>query len=715
MCSETIIISDEEKQKLELLQKTELDDVDKRFSVNSLRVLVQRYLLKDENGIVGETPKQLFERVAITATLGDILYDKAIFRPDSIINDYDKSLWFKQAAIYMMENTKFSDKYIGDYKLNKYHLASLARSYCDMLRNNMTDRSFESIVDMFNENKFMAYELRILEYYDLMSKQIFLPNTPTLMNAGTKMGQLSACFVLPLEDSIQDIMQTASDAASVYKSGGGVGFNCTNLRPEGSLIKSTGGTSSGPISFLGIIDKIADVVKQGGRRRAANMGIMHWDHPDIEKFITAKTKPGVLENFNISIAVDEKFWAAGERRDYLLDLVAKSAWESAEPGIVFIDKGNEHNVMREHMGDIICTNPCGEQYLYPYESCNLGSINVSKFIYTEEETGKKRFNFDKFDRVVETCTRFLDNIIDINNYPLQEIDKATKKTRRVGLGIMGLADLLYELNIPYTSDIGRSIIEDIFEHMAFYSMLESTNISRERGSFPLFDKSSYPKGKLPIKIPRSDSGELNWEILIEKTKKGIRNGWTTTVAPTGTIAMIADCSNGIEPTFALLFKKEVSLGDFYYISEPFRKKLEEHDMLRDDVLENISNHMGSIQNIPEFPQELRDVFITAMDINWKDHVMIQAICQRWISNSISKTINMPPESTPADIKEAYIMANNLGCKGITVYRDGSRLEQVMHRPRNDKKNECPHCGSKLVPEAGCMKCSICSFSGCSIS
>ena len=706
----SFLIKNDDEEKKKLLNKSELDEVDKRFSINSLRVLKDRYLLKNKEGVITETPKQLFERVAILAALGDVLYDDRIFVKDPVTDFITPHA--------MSHNVVMS---IGEYRLNEHHKEALFNAYCENRNHRKMD--FIKFQKMIIAGEFDSYEQNIKEYYNLMVTQKFLPNTPTLMNAGTKVGQLSACFVLPVEDSIDQMMDMNKNAALIYKSGGGVGFNFSDVRCEGSPIGTTGGTASGSVSFIKITDVVSDTVKQGGRRRAANMGILNWDHPDIEKFITAKTKPGILENFNVSVGVESKFWKT-EKGSKLLDLIAECAWKSAEPGLIFLDNGNKHNVMREEMGDIVTTNPCGEQFLYPYESCNLGSINVAKFVYSyededrnDENKDEKWFNFSEFARTIALTTRFLDNIIDMNNYPLEPIDRATKKTRRIGLGIMGAADLLHIMRIPYNSNMGRRFIESIFETLAYYSMNESCNLAIKRGSFPLFNKSRYVEGKLPIETPETVWGGFNWEKLTNNIKvHGIRNAWTTTVAPTGTIAMITDTSNAVEPTFSLVYEKRVSLGKFYYISEPFKTYLEEKGLIKDKaLLDKINNNMGSIQNIQEIPKQVRDSFITAMDISWQDHILMQSICQRWISNSISKTINMSPDSTVQDVKQAYILAYELGCKGITVYRDGSRETQVMHRPTSDKKNECPHCGGHLINEAGCLKCPQCAFSGCSIS
>jgi ribonucleoside-diphosphate reductase alpha chain len=423
-----------------------------------------------------------------------------------------------------------------------------------------------------------------------MVSKDFLPNTPTLMNAGAKLGQLSACFVLDMKDDMSGIMKSSTDAAMIFKSGGGVGINYSNLRPEGDIVASTSGVASGPISFMRIIDTITDVVKQGGKRRGANMGIMESWHPDIEKFVTAKTKPGVFENFNVSVGIWSDFWQSiinENNHKYnlknpttqepikqidshqLLDLITFSAWKSAEPGVIFFDNINKYNpCINIKEGPLRATNPCGEQSLYPYESCNLGSINLANFVKRSVD-GKHEFDWQRYEQAIRLSTRFLDNVIDMNKYPVEEIEHNTKLTRRIGLGIMGIADLLFTLGIPYNSKEGYDFMNRVAEALSYYSMEESVAIAKARDPFPLFNQTDYVDGKMiPVagyyEIPKRYHS-YDWDSLIEKIGKyGIRNSWTTTIAPTGTLSMIADTSNGVEPVFALVFEKRVTVGRFFY-------------------------------------------------------------------------------------------------------------------------------------------------------
>ncbi|HLA22084.1 MAG TPA: adenosylcobalamin-dependent ribonucleoside-diphosphate reductase, partial [Nitrosopumilaceae archaeon] len=466
--------------------------------------------------------------------------------------------------------------------------------------------------------------------------------------------------------------------------------------------------ASGPVSFMNIINTVTEVVKQGGKRRGANMGILEAWHPDIEKFITAKTKPGVLENFNVSVGVWEDFWNAlvnpsdgkytlRSPRDkspirevnayQLIDLIALSAWKSAEPGLIFFDLINKYNVFAKARGKPIrATNPCGEQSLYPYESCNLGSINVVNYVKRKAD-GQYEFDWQRYEETIRKTTRFLDNVIDVNNYPIPEIDRASKDSRRIGLGVMGVADLLFKLRISYNSQEGYEFQEKLAEALSYYSMEESVALAKTRGAFPLCSKTEYSEGKIPIAgyYEKSKSTHnYDWDAIIEKIQKhGIRNVLTSTVAPTGTLSMIADCSNGMEPMFALVFEKRVTVGRFFYTNKIFEAILKEHGLYNDQILEKIANNYGSVKGIPEIPEWMQKIFVTAMDIHWVDHLMAQAVWQKWIGNAIAKTINMPNDVTADDVKASYLLAHELGLKGITVFRDGSRHEQVLHMTGND--------------------------------
>ena len=695
-------------EKMRILNKKVLDEVDKVFDINSLRVLAARYLLRDNNGEIMEGPKQMFERVAILVALPDVLHDSQLF---DLTGGHNQNI--EDAEKYYAKIDDFDLKLkIGDYYLNKYHFESLIRHYVSLAKIGRMKVGFKELLRMMAESKLSVYEERIKEYYNLMVSRDFLPNTPTLMNAGARLGQLSACFVLDMSDDMFKIMRSSTDAAMIFKSGGGVGINYSDLRPEGDIVASTSGVASGPTSFMRIIDTITDVVKQGGKRRGANMGILEAWHPDIEKFITAKTKPGVFENFNVSVGVWEDFWKSLVNKDnhkytlrnprthepikqidshQLMDLIAFSAWKSAEPGVIFFDNINKYNpIINAKGGPLRATNPCGEQSLYPYESCNLGSINLANFVKRKAD-GMFEFDWQKYEQAIRVSSRFLDNIIDMNKYPVEEIDINTKLTRRIGLGIMGIADLLFLLRMPYDSNDGYEFMYKLAEAVSYYSMEESVAIAKVRGPFPLFKETDYVKGKIPIagyyELP-TETHAYNWDSLIKKIQKhGIRNSWTSTIAPTGTLSMIADTSNGVEPMFALVFEKRVTVGRFFYTNRIFENVLKESGLYNDEILAKIANNYGSVRGLAEIPEWIQKTFVTAIDIHWTDHIMAQAVWQKWIGNAIAKTINMPGDVTAEDVKYAYLLSHELGLKGVTVYRDGSRHEQVLHITGNESKEK----------------------------
>jgi ribonucleoside-diphosphate reductase alpha chain len=693
---------------MKVLESKALDSVAKKFDLNCLRVLASRYLLRNNKGQITESPGEMFERVAILVGIADIIRDPAVFQ---IEGGFTQNV--EEAKKYLEKLDDFDYKFkVGKYYLNKYHFRSLIHHYIDLEKYGQMKVSFRELLTMLAANKFEQYAERIQEYVDLMTAQDFLPNSPTMMNAGARLGQLSACFVLGMEDDMEKIMKSSSDAALIFKSGGGVGINYSDLRQEGDMVASTSGVASGPVSFMSIINTVTEVVKQGGKRRGANMGIIEAWHPDVEKFITAKTKPGVLENFNVSVGIWEDFWDAlvnsedgkfvlrspKERAPVreinahnLIDLIALSAWKSGEPGLIFFDIINKYNVFaKARGGPIRATNPCGEQSLYPYESCNLGSINLSNYVKRKAD-GQYEFDWQRYEETIRKTTRFLDNVIDVNTYPIPEIDKASKDSRRIGLGVMGVADLLFKLRIPYNSQEGYEFQEKLAEALTYYSMEESIALAKTRGSFPLCSKTEYPEAKIPIagyyEKPKS-ARTYDWDALIAKIQKhGIRNVLTTTVAPTGTLSMIADCSNGMEPMFALVFEKRVTVGRFFYTNKIFEAVLKEHGLYSEQILEKIANNYGSVKGIAEIPEWMQKIFVTAMDIHWADHLMAQGVWQKWIGNAIAKTINMPSDVSSDDVKAAYLLAHDLGLKGITVFRDGSRHEQVLHMTgENVKKN-----------------------------
>ncbi len=686
-------------EKMKILNLKSLDPVSKEFDINCLRVLASRYLFRNGKNEIVETPTQMFERVATLVGLGDLLYDPAFFDKDSNSRQ-DPG----EARSYLDKLGAFDYKFkIGPYYLNKWHFRSLINHYAHLADKGQMIVSFKQLLTMLASKRLDSYADKIQEYYNLMVSQVFLPNSPTMMNAGGRLGQLSACFVLAMDDDMEGIMKSTSDAAMIFKSGGGVGINYSDLRQEGDIVASTSGVASGPVSFMNIINTVTEVVKQGGKRRGANMGIIEVWHPDVEKFITSKTEPGVLENFNVSVGIWEDFWHSLVSSDdgsymlrsprddkpvkevnshQLIDLIALSAWKSAEPGLIFFDHINKYNVFaKARQAPLRATNPCGEQSLYPYESCNLGSINLANLVKKQVD-GSYAFDWQRYEEVVRKATRFLDNIIDVNYYPVPEIDAASKESRRIGLGVMGVADLLYKLRIPYNSKGGYELQSKLAEALTYYSMEESVALARSRGKFPLCSASEYPEGKIPVAGYYEKPVERHsceWDALIPKIRQhGIRNVLTTTVAPTGTLSMIADCSNGMEPAFALVFEKRVTVGRFFYTNKILEQILRDEGLYSEDLIEKIASNYGSLRGIQEIPQWMQDVFVTAMDMHWADHLMAQGVWQDWIGNAIAKTINMPYDVTAEDVKSAYLLAHEMGLKGITVYRDGSRHKQVLH-------------------------------------
>ena len=774
-------------EKMKVLNTNNLDSVSKQFDLNCLRVLASRYLMRNNKNEITESPSAMFERVAILIGIGDLLHDTEIF-----VKNANTQQNTEEATEYLTKLDHFDYKFkIGEYYLNKWHFRGLINAYVDLAKKGQMKVGFKELLTQIAAKKFNIYSEKIDEYYSLMINQIFLPNSPTMMNAGGRLGQLSACFVLGMPDDMEGIMKSTSDAALIFKSGGGVGINYSELREEGDIVASTSGVASGPVSFMNIINSVTEVVKQGGKRRGANMGIMDVWHPDIEKFITNKTEPGILENFNVSVGIWEDFWNAlvnsedgaytlRSSRDnspvreinahHLIDLIANSAWKSAEPGLIFFDKINEYNVFaKARGGPLKATNPCGEQSLYPYESCNLGSINLANLVKRKAD-GQYEFDWQKYEEVIRKTTRFLDNVIDVNHYPVPEINVASKDSRRIGLGVMGVADLLYKLRIPYNSKDGYEFMSKLSEALSYFSMEESVALAQSRDEFPLCTKTEYPDGKIPIagyyQKPKN-AHFYDWDALIEKIQKhGIRNVLTTTVAPTGTLSMIADCSNGMEPTFALVFEKRVTVGRFFYTNKIFEQVLRENGLYSEELLAKIASNYGSVRGIEEIPEWMQKIFVTAMDIHWSDHLMAQGVWQDWIGNAIAKTINMPNDVSADDVKAAYLLAHEIGLKGITVYRDGSRHKQVLHMtdensvktfdvsPSNylydyirdtitnpyikeqvnkalqlavaheeirapsivveepKEENLCPTCKNNLVLIEGCSICIECGYSGC---
>lgn len=544
-----------------------------KLGVNAARVLERRYLLKNERGEIIETPAQMFRRVAKAIANVDLLYDKKA-------------------------NAKTEE-----------------------------------------------------EFYNMLANLEFLPNSPTLMNAGTELGQLAACFVLPVEDSMKSIFEALKSMALIHQSGGGTGFSFSKLRPKGDIVKSTKGVASGPVSFMRIFDIATEVIKQGGRRRGANMGILRVDHPDITEFITAKEKEGFLANFNISVGITDEFMNAVEKNEDwelinprtgkpekrfkakdIFDLIVTMAWRTGDPGLIFLDEINRHNPT-PHLGKIESTNPCGEVPLLPYESCNLGSINLSKMVKNGE------IDWNKLRNIVRLAVHFLDNVIDANKYPLPEIEKATKANRKIGLGVMGFADMLLKLKIPYDSNEALAVAEKVMKFVQEEANKKSMEIAQERGSFP--------------------------------------NATVTSVAPTGTISIIASTSSGIEPLFAISFMRNVMGTQLLEVNPIFESVARERKFHSTDLMIEIARR-GSIQGMKEIPEDVRRVFVTALDIAPEWHVKMQAAFQKYVDNAVAKTVNLPHSATMEDVRKIFLLAYKLKCKGTTIYRYGSKSEQVLY-------------------------------------
>ena len=508
-------------------------------------------------------------------------------------------------------------------------------------------------------------------FYTMMTQYDFLPNSPTLMNAGTELGQLAACFVLPVGDSMDEIFDAVKHAALIHKSGGGTGFSFTRLRPKDSRVGSTGGVASGPISFLKIFNTATEQVKQGGTRRGANMGILRVDHPDILEFIRAKEREGDLNNFNLSVALTEKFMNSvendeeyplvaphtGEIVEYLkarevFELLVRKAWESGDPGIIFLDRINRDNPTPDQ-GEMESTNPCGEQPLLPYEACNLGSINLARFVTEVDDV--RGVDWDRLRQTVHLSVRFLDNVIDASEYPLERISQTVRRNRKIGLGIMGWADLLYQLRLPYDSRRATSLAEKLMDFIQKESRSASKALAAERTPFPAYETSVFKKQNLGP----------------------YRNATTTTIAPTGTLSIIAGCSSGIEPLFALCFVRQVMDGEkLAEANSFFVQALHEAGCHSEKLMQEVMEK-GSVQQMEFLPEELRSVFVTAMDIEPQWHLKMQAAFQKYTDNAVSKTVNLPNSATQEDIYKIYWMAYEEGCKGVTVYRDGCKSVQVL--------------------------------------
>jgi ribonucleoside-diphosphate reductase alpha chain len=563
------------------------------------------------------------------------------------------------------------------------------------------------------------------QFLEVMTRLEFLPNSPTLMNAGRDLAQLSACFVLPIEDSMESIFGTLADTALIQKSGGGTGFSFSRLRPKEDTIASTQGESSGPVSFIRLYNFATEVTRLGGKRAGANMAILRVDHPDIAEFIAAKTNPVELNTFNISVAVTDEFMASvasGESYNLInprtgsvvgqldaravFNSIVEAAWRNGEPGVIFIDRINRDNPTPE-LGQIESTNPCGEQPLLPYESCVLGSINLGQF-YRDGGV-----DFKRLKEVVAIGVRFLDNIIDKSEFPIAQIKLRTAGNRKIGLGVMGWADLLLLLGIPYDSEEAILLADKVMGFISQEATQASIELASHRGPFPRWEMES---------------------IYQETNKPPRRNATVTTVAPTGTISLIANCSSGIEPIYSIAYQR-LSFGSdrLLFVHPLFEQYATEHAFYSESLIDKVSTS-GSLHDIPDVPPEARKLFVTAHDIAPEWHVRMQAAFQKHIDAAVSKTINFPHSATVADVEQTYLMAYQLGCKGITIYRDGSRERQVLTTqsealgepstlaaaseveralPENQllSKNVCPDCGSALQHNGACLYCT-CGYSVC---
>lgn len=564
-----------------------------RFHPNSQKIIEKRYLQRDSEGVVIETPKEMLLRVATHIAIVDKEY----------------------------------------YERPNDEVASLAK-----------------------------------EFYEMMARNEFLPNSPTLMNAGTPMQQLAACFVLPVEDDMEKIFESLKQTAMVHKSGGGTGFDFSRIRPANDIVASTGGEASGPLSFMRIFNAATEEVKQGGKRRGANMGILRVDHPDIMSFITCKDDQKQLNNFNISVAITKEFMDAVENGSHynlynprnkkvvgeldageVFEAIVFQAWKNGEPGVVFIDRINEDNPTPK-LGRIESTNPCGEQPLLPYESCNLGSINLEKFVVDGA------FDYEQMGKVIELAVHFLDNVIDGNHYPIEEISEVTRANRKIGLGVMGWANALILLGIPYNSEQGVAKAHEVMGYINERAKAASRELAKKRGAFDNFQGSIYD-------VPGGEA---------------IRNATVTTIAPTGTISMLANTSSGVEPLFGVVYKSLRAESEFIELNGLFEELAKKQGFWRDDLPEKILAS-GTIADILDIPEAVQRVFVTAGEIEAAWHIRMQAAFQAHCDNAVSKTINFAFSATVEDIKQAYLMAYGLKCKGLTVYRDGSRDSQVLNK------------------------------------
>ncbi|MBU2458875.1 MAG: adenosylcobalamin-dependent ribonucleoside-diphosphate reductase [Nanoarchaeota archaeon] len=670
----------------ELKQITKLD-----VSENQIKVIRDKYL-KDS-----PTIEEWLKNVCHNISLAEILHSEKVSQEDIFEDVNFKKFPYNSKGkfanmILLHHGLLGSDKIQSNFKKFLNNLEKLGKQHPEVISE--------------TEERF----------YNLLSSFKFLPNSPTLMNAGRDLQQLSACYVLPVEDSIEGIYESVKNMALIHKSGGGTGFSFSRLRPSLDVVKSTKGISSGPLSFMGIFDKSTDVVKQGGTRRGANMGILHYTHPDILDFIDMKKTPGVMENFNVSVTIDEKFMHAVKNNlDYDLinprnnevtgKLNAKEvwkklihgAWETGDPGMIIIDRiNNTGSNATPHLGMIESTNPCGEQPLLPYEPCNLGSINLSKFV---KEDGSD-FDYPELKESVILATRFLDNVIDVNNYPIAQIEEMAKKNRRIGLGVMGWAEALVKLNLPYNSMEALEKAEELMEFINMTCLRSSEELADQRGVFPSFNGSIYDR----------NSEFFRGQEFFP------RHSARTTIAPTGTIGIAAGLQGaGIEPFFAVAYvrynaagidalkKGETPLEEntFFEVNPLFEKIAKENNyfgLKKDELYLKVNDNHKSLIGIKEIPEEIQKLFPTSHDLSPKDHVMMQCAFQKYTDNAVSKTVNLRNDATVEDVEETYMLAYENGAKGVTIYRDGSKQFQILNISDKSKEGQAEKKVDENLPE-----------------
>ena len=639
----------EEHRKTRVVKSLVGVEDDLKLSVNALEVLKKRYLRKNDRGEVTETPSEMFRRVAKNVASADLIYDS-------------------NANVSKVEET----------------------------------------------------------FFQTLTNLEFLPNSPTLRGAGRSIQQLSACFVIPVEDSIEGIFDALKYTALVHKGGGGTGFSFGRLRPRGDTVGTTGGRSSGPISFMRIFNAVTQEITQGGTRVGANMGILPIDHPDILDFITCKADGTSFSNFNISVALTKVFMeAVRSKRHYNLvnprtggvvrqllardvfEILVAMAWKNGDPGIIFIDRINQGNPV-PNVGEIEATNPCGEQPLLPFESCNLGSINLARMVVDRE------ISWEKLGSVVRSGVHFLDNVIDKNKFPLEEIRENTLANRKIGLGVMGFADMLVKLGVPYNSKKALKVGERVMGFVTKTAREESARLGKERGSFPNFEDSVWPA----------------------KGFTHLRNAVVTTIAPTGTLSTLANCSSGIEPIYALAYSRKSIFSEqgvwaleLMVVNEQFADWARREDFYSEELIARVAQAGGSVQGFEELPLKIKEIFVTAHDISPKDHIQMQAAFQKHTDNAISKTVNFSSTAAPADVAKVYMLAYELGCKGVTIYRDKSRDVQILDTEgakkllleakvaenklgQEEENGSCPECGVMLEKNEGCASCPACGYSVC---